>query len=486
MKKSDIKINYIYNIIYQLLIVILPLITSPYIARTLGASGIGEYSYAYSIAHYFAIFIILGLSNYGNRTIASVRDNKKELSKCFCEIYIMQFLLGIIFSVLYILYICTFNVNNILVSSLMLIYVLSYVFDINWFFQGLELFKHTVIRNFVIKILTVIGIFVFVKDINDLWKYTLIMVLSYLITQIVLWPFVKEYVNFVKPSLKNILKHLKPNLVLFVPVIAINVYKYMDKIMLGAIINVTEVGYYENAEKIVTVALGFITAFGTVMLPRMSNMYANGNEKEAKKYLDTSFHFITIITIAIVCGLISVGKDFSIIFWGSDFEICGVLISLLALSMIFIAWPNVIRTQFLIPKHREKDYIVSVIIGAIVNFIINYILIYRLKSIGTAIGTVCAEMSVCIYQLWAIRKDFSVYSIIRKNSVFLFPGIIMICAISIMNKLINFGIIRLIVNIIIGAIIYIGIVLIIEYLFNKEEFEKIKKILKINKKENLV
>lgn len=469
MKTTSTKVNYIYSIIYQILASILPLVTSPYIARTIGADGIGIYSYSYSIAHYFAIFILLGLANYGNRTIASVRNNKDEMSKSFWEIYFMQLSLSVIFIGAYIGYLFFFEHDNFLISSLMTIYLFSAAFDINWFFNGIELFKYTVIRNTVIKLLTVACIFIFVKSSDDIWIYTLIMVGGFLFSQLALWPYLKKYIYFHLPKVKDVFKHLKPNLVLFIPVIAINMYKYMDKIMLGMMINKTQVGFYENAEKVILIPMGFITAFGNVMLPKMSNLYANGKNDNAKSYMGLSFHFITILTLAMAFGLASVSTKFSIIFWGQPFSVCGQIIAVLSISMIFISWPNVIRTQYLIPTHNEKHYIISVIIGAIVNVVVNLIFIKRMQAVGTAIGTVFAEFSVCVYQLWAVRKNFNVKKIIKNNIVFIVPGIVMYFVVHTISVKTRVNIIMLVAEIVIGVIIYMSLLIILELVFNKEK-----------------
>ncbi|MCD7825915.1 MAG: flippase [Clostridiaceae bacterium] len=480
MKNKNVKLNYIYNVFYQILASILPLITSPYIARTIGAEGLGIYSYAYSIAHYFAIFILLGLSNYGNREIASVREDKEKLSRTFWEIYFMQASIAIIIIIAYTSYLMIFQPSDFLVGALMMFYIVSVAFDINWFFYGMELFKYTVIRNSIIKVLTVILIFIFVKGPDDTWKYTLIMVAGFLISQLALWPYLRKYVWFRLPKINAIFKHLKPNIVLFIPVVAINIYKYMDKIMLGALINKTQVGYYENAEKVILIPMGFITAFGNVMLPKMSNLYASGKQSEGNSYIDTSFRFITALTLAMAFGLASVATKFSILFWGESFEVCGSIISVLAISMIFISWPNVIRTQYLIPTHQEKHYIISVVIGAVVNFIVNYMLIYKYEAIGTAIGTVFAELSVCIYQCWVVRKPLKIAKVLRTNLPYLIPGTVMFLIVSYISSTQKIGIIQLLTEICIGGVIYVSIVALDEIIFKRQFFVKyVRKYLKL-------
>ena len=281
--KTSNKKNFIYNSLYQLLTILMPLVVTPYISRVLGAEDIGLYSYSHAIAYYFVMFAMLGLSNYGNRTIAFVRDNKKGLSRKFCEIYIMQLIVSAIVIVCYILY--AIFMSNTIMTWIMLIYVVSTAFDISWLFFGLEQFKITAIRSSIIKVLSTVLIFIFVKNQSDVFLYALIMVLGILLNQVVLWMYAFRFVKIESVSKRDVLKHLKPNLLLFVPVIAISLYKMMDKIMLGAMSDLTQVGFYENTEKIIQVPMALIISLGTVMMPRISNLAIKNCHRTNEKYM---------------------------------------------------------------------------------------------------------------------------------------------------------------------------------------------------------
>ena len=344
---SSIKKNFSYNIIYRILVLIMPLITAPYISRVIGAEGQGIFSYTSSIAQYFLLFAMLGVSNYGNRVIAKNRDNKEKLSKEFFSIYALQIITSLIVILVYIIYVVFFVDEYQMYAMIQLIYILSAFFDISWFFFGLEKFKLTVTRNAIIKIISVLSIFVLVKQQDDLWKYALIMVSATLISQLSLFPFLRNEIIFVKPKWKDIKQHIKPNIILFVPVIAVSIYRIMDKIMLGAMSTIEEVGYYENADKIINVPLSFITALGTVMLPRISNLVAKGEENQINRYINKSMEFVIFLSIPISLGLIAVGGTFAPIFFGDEFVVTGYVIQCLAITTFFISCANVIRTQYL-------------------------------------------------------------------------------------------------------------------------------------------
>ena len=184
---SNPKNNFIYNVVYQILILIIPLITSPYLARVIGVDGVGTYSYTYSIVHYFMLFTLLGLNNYGNRAIAKVRDDKEKLSKTFWSIYIFQVIMGLSMLALYVLYVLVSNTSYKTLAIIEILFIISAILDINWLFFGMEEFKKTITRNTIVKILNVVLIFLLVKNSNDLWKYTLIMAGMTTIGQLILW-----------------------------------------------------------------------------------------------------------------------------------------------------------------------------------------------------------------------------------------------------------------------------------------------------------
>ena len=458
---NNIKKNYILNVFYQLLVIVLPLITAPYVARILGATGTGIYSYTHSIAQYFVLIIMLGLNNYGNRSIAKSRDDKNNLSQTFSEIYTMQFITGIISLTIFIILIFINFFDNSIYMWLQIPYILSAIFDINWFFFGIEEFQLTVTRNSIIKLLTVILTFAFVKSSTDLWKYILLLSSGMLLSNLILWPFLFNRIKIKKVTYKDVSKHIKENLILFVPVIATSIYTVMDKIMLGFFTSVENVGYYEYAERIRNIPMGLISALGTVMMPRMSNLIAKNKKMEVKKNIDYSMDFIIWLSVALTFGIASVSKEFIPLFLGPKYDICIIITPLLCSSIILVGWANVIRTQYLIPMSRNSVYVKSTIIGAVVNFIINFILLRIIGIYGVVLGTLCAEFSVAFYQSLKIYKELSIIKYICILFKYIFIGVIMF----LINKILElFGFSNfflLMFKIILGIIIYFGITLLV-------------------------
>lgn len=468
---SKTKKNFIYNIIYQILILIIPLVTAPYLSRVVGVEGVGTYSYTYSIVYYFMLLCMLGVNNYGNRSIAKIRDNKHELSKTFWSIYLFQLMMGILMIIAYLTYLFLFENEYKNIAIIQIFFIFSAMFDINWFFFGLEEFKLTITRNSILKICNVILIFIFVRKSTDLWKYTLIMSGMTLLSQLVLWCFIKSRVNFVKPKLKDIIKHIKPNIILFVPVIAVSIYKMMDKIMLGMLSTVVEVGYFENAEKIINIPMTLISALGTVMLPRISHILSKGDTSKANKYIEKSILFVMFLSFAMCCGLISIGYNFAPFYFGKEFQKTGILIMLLSITMPFLSFANVLRTEYLIPGEKDKIYIKSVIIGAIINIAINCALIPICQSVGACIATIAAEFSVMFYQSYAVRKDLKINVYIRKSLPFFIKSIVMLICIYPLNFININTLLRLLIQVLLGCTIY-G-VLNLKYILSIVDIKKI-------------
>lgn len=469
MKQNNVKINFIYNIIYQILTIIIPLITAPYIARVLGPTGSGINSYTHSIVYYFVIVGMLGINNYGNRLIAKVRENSEELNKTFSSLFATHVIVSLIVCIFYFISVFLFFKEYQLYFLIQGIYMLSVPFDINWLFYGLEKFKITVTRNIIIRIISTILIFVLIKDSNDLWLYILILNLSTAVTQLSLYPFLKSNnIRFTKVSIKEIISHIKPLLILFLPTFALTLYKSMDKIMIEMMVNVSEVGMYEYAERIVTLPTLFIIALGTVMLPRISNLLAQQNEEKVFKYIDKSIEFGLFLAAPMCIGLISIANNFIPIFLGYEYNKSIYLLQILSVSIPFISLTNIIQTQYLIPKEKDKEYIIALFLGAIVNLILNLLLIQKINSIGACIATVISEFTVMSYQFYKVKEEFNISKIVKTFFKFFAKAIAMGMIIFCINfiNLSNFT--SLIIKLIIGIISY--------YLLN---FNYVNKILNL-------
>ncbi len=267
---TNLKRNLGFQTVYQVLNLGLPLITAPFLSRVLGAEPLGIMSYTTSIAHYFTLVAMMGVVNYGTRSIAVVKDNTEERNCVFSQIFYMQLITtGIAFTA-YVIYMLFFCSDNILISWIQGISVLTCFFDISWFYFGVEEFKLTVVYSIVIRIASVVLMLILVKSPSELWIYAILLIGSNLLSQCVLWFFVPRFLKFTKQRFKDILKHFRPNLKLFLPLLAMSVYHIMDKTMLGSLSNYSQSGYYYNADNVINIPVGIVTGFVTFLLPSMS------------------------------------------------------------------------------------------------------------------------------------------------------------------------------------------------------------------------
>lgn len=450
---SSVKKNYIYNVIYEILIIVIPLITSPYISRALGAEQVGVYTYCYSIVSYFVLFARLGIVTHGSRSIAGAK-NEAEKNKVFSNTLAIQLILSFFMIILYIVYFSIFDLEYHIMSIIMLSYLVAAAFDINWFFFGIEKFKITVTRNIIIKLVSTVLLFEIVKGPGDLWKYGLILGLSQLVGQISVWPYIKKYVKIVKPELKEMKVQFVAILILFIPQIAVSLYKMMDKIMIGYYCTKNQLGFYEYASMIVNLPLGFITSLGTVMLPRISSLMKDGNNKKSLEYMHYSIIFAVALSTAFAFGLSAIAPVFIPFYFGEEFGPASELLIGLSVTLIFLAWANVVRTQYLIPSKKDKEYIVSLFSGAAANVVINAILIPRYQAWGAVIGTIVAEVTVCVLQTVMSRKYMPISNYIRESIGFIFNGCVMFIGVRLVAKIDCYTLLSLFLQIIAGIIIY--------------------------------
>ena len=458
---SSVKKNYFYNVGYQLLQFVLPLLTAPYLARILGAEGVGIYSYTNSIASYFVLFGMLGITNHGSKAIAMVRDDIDARNKMFCKIYNVQKISAGFALIVYLMYILFIADEYRFFFVLQMFYVLSAMFDITWLFNGIENFKITTIRNCIVKVLSVCAIFSLVRDSSDVWLYVTIMSSSFLISQLVMWTQIKKYISFVKVPLRESVEELKPIFTLFVPIIAYTIYRLMDKIMLGYITgDMVQMGWYENAEKIISIPIGLITALGTVMLPRMSSLVATNEKNKQEELISNSFVFSTLIAFSTGMGLIGTGNMIAPVLFGEEFYGCGDLIVLLSISIPFVAWANVIRTQYLIPNKRDSVYLLSTSTGAVVNLCFNIILIPMYGAIGSVVGSVVAEVSVFTVQLIKIRKEIDLKKLFIPSLPYALFGIIMGACVKYVISYMPTNAIGLCISVVFGTAIYVSMIMI--------------------------
>lgn len=424
MKKggTDFTASYFYSILYRLSICVLPLVVTPYIARVLSPEDNGIYVFTSTVACVFIMFCKLGVDSYGNRSIAYVRDDRTKRSRVFWEIYSFQLAVSAVAVLLYIALIFLTNESKSIYLA-QLLYVISGMFDISWYFYGCEKFKLTTIRSVIAKVMVIAGVFALVKTRDDLFIYTLVLAVCFMFEQVSLFGFLFREVDLVRVNLRDIKKHALPNFELFIPILALNIYHWADKLMLGVLCNQSEVSYYNYAESIINLPKGIIQALGTVMLPRISYLIAAKREKEGQRLLGDSIEFVCFICCALCFGIMGVSSVFIPIFLGDAYAPTIWLTIELSIVMIPMSISDIIQNQYLVPYKKDRLNIGAISMGAILNIIFNSFLIGPLGASGAVIATFAAELSVCAVLVISVRSFYTVAKLAGALLPFVFFGI---------------------------------------------------------------
>lgn len=425
MAKKSITKNYIYNMVYQVLILVLPLVTTPYLSRVLGAEGIGIYSYTYAIVTYFILFGSLGVAMYGQREIAYAQENVEERKRVFIEIVLFRFVTIFVSSIIYYFFFIRGEAYQIY-YQILLLELIAAAFDISWFFQGMEEFKRTVTRNVLVRVCSVSAVFLFVKNKEDLALFTLIYSIGDLLGNLSLWLYLPKYIKGVKVKNINTFRHIWPIILLFIPQIANQIYKILDTTMIGNLVqDKAETGYYEQGQKVIRLLLTVVTSLGVVMVPRMASTFASGDKKQIQSYLKMSFRFVFFLAFPIMFGIISISEAFVPVFFGAGYDKVVILINIISPILLLMGVANVLGTQYLLPTKHQKEYTISVAIGVVFNFIANYILITKYASIGASIATVLSELLVVIIQYQYMKKEVPFKELLSLAWKYFLAGILM-------------------------------------------------------------
>ena len=398
MKQDSLKKNFIFQFLYQVIILIIPLIISAWLTRVLGGEALGIYTFSNSIAFYFILFSNLGILKYGQRIIVARRNDDVSLRKTFWSLFSLHSIISMISTLLYVLYCFIFVKENVDIYLIQTIYVASALFDITWLFYGLENFKSVVIKNVFIKIIECVLIILLVKTTTDLWIYTLIVSSGFLLGQIVMIPQAIRYIKPIRFTWSDSKEHIKPLLVLFISVVATALYTIFDKTLIGLMTSsINDVAYYEYSSKIIQVPRVLLAVVITVMLPKACDFVERGDKVNHLKIIRLSMVMISFVGSASTFGLIAVSNKLALLYYGEEFAICGSIIASMTPLILIVYLGEVLRTELLIPYKRDFIFVIGIIISAIVNIVLSIIFIPMFGVYGAVLGTSIAEFAGLIY-----------------------------------------------------------------------------------------
>lgn len=397
MAKRSLAVNSIYSMIYKLLNVLFPLITATYAARTLLADGVGKVSFAQNIVQYFLVIAALGIPNYGIREIAKRQDDPESTDRVFTELFLINAVSTAACVAVYyglVLTLDWFADQRLLFITAGLSLIMNF-FNVDFFYQGKEEYGYIAARSFAVKLLSLVALFLFVRDTGDFVIYALIHCLAvggnHLFNVINLRGRVKLCFKGI-----HVRRHLKPVIILLASSISIELYTLLDTTMLGLWCADDIVGYYNNATKLARIINSMISSLALVLLPRLSYYYNNGKLEEFRSIADRVLKILTVLAVPAVLGVALLADSMIPVLFGADFIPAVTTLRILSVLVMAVALNNFFGTQILMTVGQEKKLLISVVIGAAVNLTLNALLIRDYQHNGAAFASAVSEVCVLL------------------------------------------------------------------------------------------
>lgn len=468
--------NILYNAVYQIFIVLVPLITVPYLSRVLGPKTYGIYSSVNNTVQFLMIFCILSVSYVGMRTISRTRTygTPQELTNAFWGLWYFQGIAGIITILVTVFVATVFHVQYWFYILLMVPYLISAQVDISWFFQGLADFGRVVLKNTAVKLVSVVLILLWVKSPADLWKYLLIMSVSTMLGSFVFWFDIWRYVG--KP-IAHFYKFKQTAIAigtLMIPQIATQIYTSLDKPILGWFSNSTQVSFYDNSQRISNMILGVITSISLVIMPKMASEGKKAQKIVMKKSLEATVMLGTLFAVIIMANT----KQFVPFFFGNKYVPMTPLMFWFTLTIIMIPTGGVFANQFALANQRDKDYAVPVVIGAILEIVLSYLLDRPYGAGGAMIAILITEAVVLILRLWVVRDGYEFSYVFHDVPKYLLIAVLTLAIGMFMPNIIPSAFFDMAFKSIVMLIIYLTLMFLFKLDFNDDIVKLIKNFLK--------
>jgi len=455
MKRKSLSSNFIFNLLYQALLYAVPLLTTPYLSRVLRPEGVGQYAFAQSVVSYFVLIANLGTALYGQRQIAAIFIDAQERTRIFWQIAALRFFTTLTALALYsglILPQC----GNLLLYLAAALEILAVAADISWFYQGIERFDVIALPNALCKLVAILCIFLFVRSSQDLVRYVVILCGMVVAGNLLQWLFLPRYLEK-RPSIsfRETFRHFYPALTLFVAQVAIQIYTVLDKTMIGLITKSdAQNAFYEQSQKLIRVLTVATTFIGPVVASRICSLWREKKIEEAKGLILSSFQAVFCISFPIVAGVCLVSPRFVPIFYGPGYEPIIKLLPMLTLLPLAVGCSNITGIQYLVPTNRENRLTQSVLAGAAVNFLLNFFWIPQYQAFGAAAASVTAETVVTAVQLFFVRRELNIRSILARAPRYLLFCLPMYLIGRLLDNVLPQGIFGLIAMVFICAAVY--------------------------------
>ena len=462
MKGPSIKKNFVFSLLNQIVAIAIPLIVTPYTSRIFGADGIGINSYTTANVTYFILFCMLGISGYGQRTVAIVRDDRKETSKVFWELQIIHFVTFVLCSIGYLVLILNSSEYRIYYIAQYTMLVSSF-FDITWFYQAYERFDFIAIRNFFIKLSVLVAVFALIHTKDDLTLFIFINGMSTVISNLTLWFGLGKRIQKIDIHELNCMRHMKDIMIFFIPTIAASVYSILDKSVINWVTHDdAQNGYYEQAYKILQICNVLVQTLATVSAPRMSNIFANGSAKEFKARLNKALHFMLLLSMPVAFGVCAVARTFVPVFFGEGYEPVVSILYVFMPLVVVLGFSVYLDGMYLIPSGRRLQSSFAVIAGSCTNLILNFVLVYYKGAFGAAIATLLTEILVSTIMTIMSRKMIDWIALGKTILRYLACSALMFVIVHFVSRIPMAEFMSLTVQIVCGVVSYFVILLVLK------------------------
>ena len=482
-KAASIKKNFLYNISYQMVSALIPIILTPYIARILTANGVGISSYVTANVTYFQLFSFLGIAGHGQREIAIVRNDKQKVSRIFWELQLFHFLCGAFVLVVYLAFVAMVPSKDVRIYYILnTIMVVASILDISWLYQGFECFRNIAIKNVIAKGSMVLFCLLFVKTENDLWKYILINALGLLSSSAFLW---KELYRYVFPLHRvtdiHVFRHTKPVLIFFIPTIAASVYSILDKSVINIVTHSNlQNGYYENAYKILTILNVAVQNLSTVMSPRMSSIYGSGDEDKMKDYLNSALEVMLFLAMPLAFGMASVAKNFVPIFLGEGWSPVIPLLYVFMPLVVVLGFSTYLDGMYLVPSGKRLQSAEIICIGAALNLVLNFVMVTYWQALGAAVATLITESVIATLMLFLAKDVIDKKRILHAFLRYAICGTVVFIGATFTGKCINAEY-AIVLQIFVGCLIYVLLLIMTKDPILAAGFQKVNSFSKGNR-----
>ncbi len=439
MAKS-IKLNLIYNILLNVTNILFPIITAPYVARVLEPDGIGLYHFSNTISGYFALVACLGIPTYGIRIIGANREDFNKRNKLFNEVFTISVFSTLFFSILYLLmlfFVPKFS-NHLSIFFIAGFALYTVPMKVDWYFSGMNEFGYIAARSIIIKVLSVILLFLLVHNKSDLVIYVAITAFSLTCNEI--WNFIKIIKSGIKPQIvtQGIKQHLKPIIILFSSFVTVALYTSTGSMLLGFFCDYSEVGYYNIASQMGRVAIPVVTSLATVALPRISEYVSIGDKAKINTLVNKSLSFVMFLAFPLSIGLCIISKDFVPLFFGSGYDKAIVPMEILSFVIIVIGLNNLTGIQILIGLGKDRWFFTSTVISALVSTILYVLFVYLWGAVGASIVTVIAESLILLISTWFIlSKTFIKFTVISDFMKTLLSSLVLLIFYPLLKNMFN-------------------------------------------------